>query len=504
MKFRNLIIDIIYTLYVVFLYYFTKDKNIFLYTLSLSLYYILSSMFLHIDTYPNLKKYYDDKHIYSLNTIYKYTNISIITINIIISIVVFLFSLLFNDLFNIKGLILVNTIMSTTLFIKPILNNIINFVRVYKFKTLAGNVLNIYKIFNFILMAICSLICFKLTNIEVHISISLLYICSIISFFLVYGLCHLLVLSNKIKKKQFKKQEERINYKKEIIDILSRNINISIIGIIKNAYMYISIIILYFVFKNRYGYSYIKLSSIINNLYLYAISIIYIIMLVIDYFEKDNIEKIKENIQNKKYELVNLDNYLIKMFNILLTIMIILNILSSSLWTLIFGSDDGHILYIISNITLFYIMYNIIVHISLNIMTNKKMYIVLLIGIFTKLATIVPLINSLYRMGYNLLYGDILSTMISYILVMSLLLIMNNKKYKIDFIKKFDTILNIIYYNIILCFTLLLFTIVIPIKVNNRIEAIKVIIVYLFISLLYIFIGKKLISNERIIKKNKE
>ena len=106
-------------------------------------------------------------------------------------------------------------------------------------------------------MIICSLICFRLTNIKIYIGFSLLYICSIISFFLVYGLCHLLVLGNKIKKKQFKTQEERIDYKKEILNILSNDINISIVNIIKHSYVYISIIILYFILKNRFGYSFI-------------------------------------------------------------------------------------------------------------------------------------------------------------------------------------------------------------------------------------------------------
>ena len=233
-------------------------------------------------------------------------------------------------------------------------------------------------------------------------------------------------------------------------------------------------------------------------------SIIYIMTLIINYLESNNIKKIKENIKSKKYELVKLDDYLNRMFKILLTIMVIFNIISHSLWTAIFNNDNGNILYIVSNISLFYVMYNIIIDISLDNMTDKKLYIVLLIGMITKLLIIVPLTNSLYRMGYNLLYGDILSTIVSYIFIVALLLIINNKKYMIDFVKKFDTILNIIYYDIILCFVLLLFTIVIPINVESRTEGIKVVIIYLFISLLYIFIGKKLEKNERVIKRNKK
>ena len=41
----------------------TKDNNIFLYTLSLYLYFILSSIFYHVDSYSNLKNYYDKEYI---------------------------------------------------------------------------------------------------------------------------------------------------------------------------------------------------------------------------------------------------------------------------------------------------------------------------------------------------------------------------------------------------------------------------------------------------------
>ena len=92
MKLRSLIIDIISILFIIPLYYLTKDNNIFLYTLSLYLYLILSSMFKHINNYSNLKYYYDKEYIYSLNSIFKYTNVSIIVINIFVSIIVFLIS----------------------------------------------------------------------------------------------------------------------------------------------------------------------------------------------------------------------------------------------------------------------------------------------------------------------------------------------------------------------------------------------------------------------------
>lgn len=504
MKLKDLVIDIISILFIIPLYYLTRDNNIFLYTLSLYLYLILSGMFSNIDIYSNIKYYYDNKYIYSLNAIFKYTNISIIFINIFISIVIGLISLLFNNLFHIKGFVLVNIIMSLTLFIKPILINVSNFVKVYNFKKLSDNIEDIYKIINLVLLIIASVICFKILDISDYISICILYGCNIIAFCIVYLFCYLLVLSNKIKKKQFKRREERIDYKSEVKNILSRNINISFVNVIKYSYFYVSIIILYFILINRYGYSYENVCEVINNCYLYAIGLINIILLIICYFDCDNINKIKEDISNRRYELVKLDDYIIKLFSRLLAIIVIFSVISDSVWTIIFNNDNGYILYIFSNLGVFYIMYSVIVKIFIGNMNNKKMYISLLLGLVIKLVLVVPLISSLYRMGYNLLYGDMLSSLIAYFVVIILLMISNSSKCEFDFIKKFDKILNIIYYNIILCVILLLFTLVIPVNIDTRLEGVKVIVIYLFISFMYMIVRRRMKINERINIKDRK
>ena len=492
MKLRSLVIDIISILFIIPLYYLTKDNNIFLYTLSLYLYLILSSMFKHINNYSNLKNYYDKEYIYSLNSIFKYTNVSIIVINIFVSIIVFLISLLLNGLFDIKGLIIVNVVMSLTLFIKPILGNVSNFVLVYNFKKLSDNIENIYKVINLILLIIGSFVCFKILNIDDYVSICILYGVSFISFGLVYLLSYLLVLSNKIKKKQFRKREERIDYKNEIVCLLSNNINKSVINIIKYGYFYISIIILYFILSNRYGYSYDKVSEVINNCYLYSMGVICVLVKIIFFLEGNRILEIKNNLLNKKYNLIKVDDYLINIFKKLLILIVILSIISDSIWTVIFNNDNGYILYMFSNLGVFYVIYLFVSKICTDFISNKKMYIVLLSGLLIKLVLVVPMISSLYRMGYNLLYGDMLSSVVSYFIVIVMLIIFISKKCEIDFINKFDKILDIIYYNMILCVVLLLFSLVIPINVDSRIEGLKVIIIYIFVSFIYIVVRKKI------------
>ena len=149
-------------------------------------------------------------------------------------------------------------------------------------------------------------------------------------------------------------------------------------------------------------------------------------------------------------------------------------------------------------------MYDIIVNIYTNSINDKRLYIILLIGMVIKLILVVPLVSSLYRMGYNLLYGDMLSSVIGYFIVIILLIFTNRNKLKVDFIHKFDKILDIIYYNIILCVILLLFTLIIPVKVDSFLEGVKVVIIYLGISFGYIFIRKKIDRNEWVIIKNRK
>lgn len=498
---KNLIINIIYMLLSIPFYYLTKSTNILSFTISIYLYLILSSTLSHINNIDYITNFYKKNHIYNLNKIYKYTNISIILINIVLSIFTLLFSIIFNKIFNLDNFILINIIMSTTLFIKPILKNIKNISQVYNFKTLSNNIYNIYNILNITLILLIIITTRKLIINKPHIVIILIYISSLISFTLVYLLSRNIVIKNKIKKKQFKKQEERINYKKIMIDILNKNKTTSITKIIKYSYYYIGIFILYTVLKNQYGYTTNKLNEVINNYFLYGSAIINIIKLIIISKEKDKIAKINNSLLKEKKP--SLEDYIINTFKTLLTIVVIFSIISTNIWYIIFNNNSsGYILYMLSMNFVFNTLYDIVVNIFINNITNKKLIKILSIGIITKIIFIVPLINSLYRMGYNMIYGDILINMISYLLTIILLFVSISKKYEVDFIKKFDKILDVIYYNIILCFILLLLSLIIPVKVSSKIKGITAIIINIVVSIIYIYIRKKA-KNERINIKNK-
>ena len=207
MNFKNLIIDIIYILFIIPLFYLTNN-NIFLYTLSYYLYLILSNLFNHVNNYESLVKFYENKSLNSLNKIYKYTNVSILFINLIISVLITLISLVFNNLFEIKGFILVNFFMSLTLFINPILNNLINILKIYNFKMLSLKVINIYKIITLLLKIFSIFICFKVLNIKDYIGIIIIYLCDILGFFNNFFFL-LIGLKKKIKKKKIKTQKKK-------------------------------------------------------------------------------------------------------------------------------------------------------------------------------------------------------------------------------------------------------------------------------------------------------
>ncbi len=104
----------------------------------------------------------------------------------------------------------------------------------------------------------------------------------------------------------------------------------------------------------------------------------------------------------------------------------------------------------------------------------------------------IPLINSTYRMGYDLTLGSILSTSLSLLVTIILLSIFITRKYKINLLNNFTNILNIIYTNIIYLLLLVLLTLIVKVDNTKYLTNILVIIFYIFISILFNIIKKKI------------
>ena len=92
-------------------------------------------------------------------------------------------------------------------------------------------------------------------------------------------------------------------------------------------------------------------------------------------------------------------------------------------------------------------------------------------------------------MGYNLIYGDIISTIIG----MSVSVIINYICIKIKNKKEktLEKILVTLYESILLCIILVLLQFIVPVKTNNYIKALFTLILYIFLSIMFINLKKK-------------
>ena len=125
------------------------------------------------------------------------------------------------------------------------------------------------------------------------------------------------------------------------------------------------------------------------------------------------------------------------------------------------------------------------------IKSKKIIYISLIVSIISKIILTIPFIDSFYRMGYNLIYGDIISTIIS----MSLGIIINYVYIKLNnkSTKTLENILTILYESILLCILLVIMQFIIPIKTDSYFKSILLLFVYIFISIVFI----KMIKTKR-------
>ncbi len=469
MKEKNSIIKTIECLLIIPIYYIVGDKSIFLYVLSLSLYNIFSSCFKHIsikDTLSNLKSNYNKD---------KFLKLTILTIGVFCA-AFLLLSILISDIMSsvlkINNLFIVFLMMGISLIAEPIINVITDYLESTKNKKAAKNLFNLYYLLDLILLLIISLFVFRVFNLKENIAISLLYLSKIISLITVLVLSILLVKLPSTKNLP----KEKVNYREELKKILTKNNYKSIIDIAQKSYYYISIIVLYIILTTRYGYANNQICEILTFIYFYGFTIInYLIY---------SVESLIKYLQKNKYII----DSIYKTFNIMLTISIILGFTSPLICKLLFNDPSNSIYLIMLNfLSIFIALYNITFK---NIKNKRLIYISLIAGLLFKIILIIPLINSFYRVGYNLIYGDIISTIIGMFLstIINYLYI----KTKIEKEGKYlEQILKSLYENLLLCIILILLQFIVPIETNSYFKSLGIIIIYLSISLLVINLKKK-------------
>lgn len=472
------IINILYFLLMIFLFYFTKDSNMLLFTMSFSMFIIFSSLFSSTSIKDKINKFNNNKYYYSSNRVFKYT---IIFISIIISILM-LISYLFSLLINIKGITLVNICMCIYLYT--------NIIMKIEGEYINNKIINIYNIINIILVFISIILLYKVFHFDNYINICILYLINIINFIFFNIMFYIFIFR---KNKYVKKREEnKINYIKEVKDCLITDKINTIFNIIKSSYIYFSIIILYFILINKYNYSYDTIGNYITSIYLYGISVIYFIYKIINNIYIDSFNELKNKIINKNE--YNIYNFINKIINITISLMVLLIIISKPINNILFNGSTINIILDVSYLLFFYIFYEVIININMICNKEKNVIIILLIGLVISLITSIPIINSSYRMGYNLVSGSIMSIILGITISTIIGIILIRNKLKLSLLDNFNNILNIIYSNIIYTLILVLFTFIVKVDIDKIFNSILIIIFYIFISIVFYIIKKKLIN----------
>lgn len=479
------VIYLLYFILLMILYHFTRNTNIFLLTISFSLLLLFNSIFSTMNIKNKIQEYYDNKYYYSNKKILKG---SIIFIGII-TIILMLISYLIGLLINIKGITLVNISMCIYIFTNNIIKLESEYFSIEKYKKLGNNLINVYKITNIILTIITIIILYKVLNLDNYINISILYLISLLPFIIFNLLFYFIIFKN--NKCSKKREENKINYIKVIKKSIITNKIKVLYSIITSSYFYTSIIMLYFLLINKYNYTYDVVGTYITNTYLYGLIIIYFIYLFIKNNYIDKFNMLLDKIKNK--EDYNIYNFINKITNVTLSITILLIIISKPLNNIIFNNEINIILNV-SYILFFYILYSIIIKISMICNKSKNIFITLLIGLIISIITNIPIINSSYRMGYDMASGSLISIILGFIISTIIGIILINKKLKLSLINNFNDILNIIYENIIYSLILILFTFIIKVNVTSITKSILVIIFYIFITIIFYIIERKIIN----------
>ena len=464
MKKKINIIYLLFMLFLVLLNYITKNSNILTLVLSSSLSILLYNIFSELNIKSTLEKYKNKYKIYKIIIIF----ISLLFI------VFSILSFLMGSVMSIKGLNIINVLgvlFTLTIIIIKITSIFLEYT---KYKKLGNKLFNVYLLLILLVSSISSILLYQVFKLNDYIKVLLLYSVNIVIFIIIILLLYIFIL-----RKNKAKVREKYNYKEIIKNILNINKSITIYNLIKEGYIYTSIIILYYTLINKYNYSYENTSIIIVNVYFYGIYFIKYISYIL-----------------KKHLEVNSDNFsrqIIKVSNYLITITILLMIISGPICKILFSNNN--FLFDLVVLIFFYTLYNYVMDISIKVTSSKINKISLLSGLIIKLVFEIPLINASYRMGSSLYFGSILSIIIGMTTSTIISIIFINKKLKISILNNFSNILNIIYENIILCLILVLLTLIVKVENTSIIGSILVIIFYTFITILF-YIVKKILKKK--------
>ena len=503
MKRSNFYLYIIFILCIIPFYYLTKDINIFNIILISYLSLIFISTLSHVSIYSLLDRYLKKNYICIKDKVFKIVLSIVSIISLVYIFLTYIISCYLEKIFNLTNLKILSITVSSIILFVLVFKIINEYLIVHNYKKLGNNLLNIYLIFNIIYLLISSLI---LNFIKINSSIKLI----IISLsFIISGLILLSIIlfcyRKKFKNKtRITRDELKINYYLDIKRIFKTNTYISLINVIKYAYIYISIIVSYRVLTIRYNYSIIDTTEILTHTYFYSLLLVLLIYLIYKYKNTiilNNIKKIIENKETDKYNIIS--SYYIEKLSIYLPVSLITLLLSKPIYTLILNNYKySYALGIMNVFLVFYIIYDITITIIRYLNKNKQLFRLIIIGFIFFLISLIPMIDTSYRMGYPLIIGSVITLIISHLLV-TIMGSIYLKKYNIIVINDIEKILVIFYKNILLSIILILLQLIIPSRLNNQLQALFLILFYFSSGVIY-YLLKNLVRKKSMDKRVKK
>ena len=467
MKEKNgLIIKLAEIITLIVIYYIVGIKNLFLYTISISLYNIFTSAFDHISITDALSKTNNKEKLFK----YILLMIALITsMFILLGIVV---SDIISIVLNLNDILIIFITMGLSIITRPYINLLIEYLIAKTKNNRLFKITTCYYFLENILLVIISIFTFKVFKLPINIAMCLLYLSKILSAIIISLLLYLITKD----KKYPKESNEDINYKKEIKNILTNNYHQSLVKIVKSSFYYVSIVLLYMILSTRYNYKLDTVKEDITFIYLYGINIISILIYIATEMNKELPQELLPT--NRVYNN----------FKIMLSVAIVLSIVDPLTSKILFNTPKYAVyLGMLNFMAIFSLLYDI----TYSYLKNKKIInISLIIGIIIKIITIIPLINAFYRTGYNLIYGDILSSVIGMIVSITINYIyIRNKESKKE--NYFNKLLDIFYDNIVLCIILIAIQFIIPLDTDNYFQSLGLLIIYLGISIVIVKLKNK-------------
>lgn len=411
MKVKNNIINVMLCFILVIILSYNFNNNlIFIYCIYNSLFFIFKNIF-NIDYKELFIKNKSNKIIFN-KCFFNVLNINVL-LNIFIFGIIYILINIMNKILTINN---INILLYTSISLLgySLIKIFINYLSIYKLN-INKYLYSLYNIITFIISLI-SIFIFK--------NIKLLIISNFISF--------ILLLIIVIYKYKIKIGLNNKKYYKQIISLYNKSSNNIIVNMLKNSYLYISIILMLYILIFKYHYEYDYIIKYLNILYLYSFYIIYLVIKVI---------KNKLIIKKELYE-----DKVMFIMNKILPLTILLFVLSKYIFFILFNNTKGYDILMFSSINIIFIY---LLDFSLEYISVRSRKRTLIIGLIIKLLLTIPLINTCLRLGINLIYADIVISLITFIIMIIYNMLIVKNKYNINFINLFDHILKIIYKNII-------------------------------------------------------